>query len=112
MQEIFSQMTTGWFHRDYVYTGSVGQLFRFRYEQGKTEEGEPLLHAAVYSRVCYEKAEDVERRDFPWDEEGVEALKNWYEERYEQFAAAHGLPVQQPNERSGAGSGAIEKKEV
>ena len=86
MLEIFAQMTPGWFHRAYVYTGSVGQTFRFRCEQGKTEDGSPVIRAATYTRVCYELADDVESRTFPWDEEGIEALKGWLQSRYDRFA--------------------------
>ena len=92
MLDVFAQMTPAWFHRAYVYTGSVGQLFRFRCEQGKTAEGDPILHAATYSRVCYELADDVEKRDFPWNEDGVEALKQWFQDQYERFVAKHAPP--------------------
>lgn len=89
MLEIFAQMTPNWFYRAFVYTGSVGPRFRFRCEQGKDAQGAPLLYAAVYSDVCYELAADVERRDFSWDEEGAAALRAWFQERYDAFAAAH-----------------------
>ena len=86
MLEIFAQMTPSWFDRATFYTGSVHQEFRFRYEQDRENK---LLHAATYSKVCYELADDVEKRDFSWDEDGVEALKKWYQNQYDAYAAAH-----------------------
>lgn len=97
MLEIFSRLTPAWLHRAYVYTGSVGPLwndFRFRLVQDGDNN---QVHAAVYSRVCYELAEDKEERDFSWDDAGVESLKNWLQERYETFAAANGLPPEGPD---------------
>ena len=41
----------------------------------------------MYSKVCYEAADDVESREFPWTEEGVKALQSWVQERYEAFTA-------------------------
>ena len=87
MLEIFSRLTPAWLHRAYVYTGSVGPLwndFRFRLAQDGDNN---QVHAAVYSRVCYELADDIVREDFPWDEPGIEALKGWLQERYGEFAA-------------------------
>ena len=97
MLECFSRLTPTWLKRATVYNGSVGPFqkdFRFRLEQDK-DAG--MVHAAVYSRVCYELAEDKEERDFSWDDEGVESLKNWLQERYETFAAANGLPPEGPD---------------
>ena len=90
MLDIFAQMTTSWFNRATFYTGSVGPFnhdFRFRYEQDLSDKEHPLLRAATYSQVCYELATDVEKRDFPWDDAGVEALKQWFQNQYERFAA-------------------------
>jgi hypothetical protein len=83
MLDLFARMTPDWFNRAYVYTGSAGPRFRFRTEEVKGEDGNLTLRAAVYSDVCYEKAQDVEQRDFSWDEQGVEALRRWLQERYE-----------------------------
>ena len=88
MQECFEQLTPDWLKRAFVYTGSVGPAFhdfRFRLAQDAKEQ---VIHAAAYSKVCYELAGDREERDFPWDEEGVEALKNWLEQKYEAFEQA------------------------
>jgi len=96
MLEVFSRLAPDWFHRAFVYTGSVGPFdndFRFRLAQDAENQ---RIHAAAYSRVAYELAEDKEERDFPWDEPGVEGLKAWLQERYEAYAAAHGLPLEGP----------------
>ncbi len=96
MLELFSRLTPDWFHRASVYTGSVGPFdndFRFRLAQDAEKQA---IHAAVYSRLAYELAEDREERDFPWDGPGVEALKDWLQERYLAYAAAHGLPPEGP----------------
>lgn len=80
MTEFFSNLTVNFFHRAFNYTGSLGD-FRFRFFHDDNE----TIHAAVYTKLCYEKADDVEDRDFPWTEEGVEELKQWLEDRYQTF---------------------------
>ena len=40
---------------------------------------------------CYEVAQDRQERDFPWDEAGVEELKQWLQAKYDQFSAGKGL---------------------
>ena len=87
MLECFSRLTPTWLKRATVYNGSVGPFqkdFRFRLEQDKDAK---MIHAAVYSKVCYELADDIVREDFSWDEPGIEAMKVWLQERYEEFAA-------------------------
>ena len=86
MLECFARLTPAWLKRATVYTGSVGpfqQDFRFRLQQDK---GEGLIHAAVYTKVCYELAEDKEEKSFPWNEEGIAELRQWLQERYDAFA--------------------------
>ena len=39
----------------------------------------------MYTVYCYEAARDVQEQDFPWDEDGVSALKAWLQEKYEAF---------------------------
>ena len=51
----------------------------------RTDKKERILHAAVYTVYCYEAARDVQEQDFPWDEDGVSALKAWLQEKYEAF---------------------------
>ncbi len=81
MHPQFSELTPRWFDRAYIYTGSIGE-FRYRFA-GDKDAG--VLHASVYSSVCYELACDKEAQDFPWDEPGVEALKNWLQGKYEAY---------------------------
>lgn len=84
MHPQFELFTPQWFYRAHVYTGSVGD---FRYRIAHDAD---TLHAAVYSKVCYEVADDVESRDFPWTAEGVAALQEWIQGRYESLAAKGG----------------------
>ncbi len=87
MQEAFEQLTLNGLNRAYVYNGSIGRMkhdFRYRLEQ---DEKEQIIHAAAYSKICYEKADDIQKQDFPWSEEGVEELKQWLQSCYEAFAA-------------------------
>ena len=91
MHERFESMTTKWFECAYKqYTGSIedrdtGFNFRYRFEHA----ADNMLKAATYSKLCYECADDVEEQSFPWTDEGVEALKTWYQSQYEKYLAAH-----------------------
>lgn len=82
MHPQFTVLTPRWFKRAFVYTGSIGD-FRYRFAHSDQE----TLHAAVYTVYCYEVAKDVVEQDFPWTDEGVEALKNWLQGQYEAFLA-------------------------
>ena len=84
MHPQFAELTPTWFNRAFVYTGSIGE-FRYRFAGDKDNS---VLHTAVYSNLCYELAQDKEERDFPWNEEGVEALKGGLQEKYEAYAGA------------------------
>lgn len=85
MHPQFQVLTPRWFLRAYVYTGSIGEFrYRFQHNNGDT------IHAAVYSRVCFELATDITERDFPWTDEGVDALRHWLQERYEAFVSSQG----------------------
>ena len=81
MHPNFSQLTPRWFKRATVYTGNIGD-FRYRFEMDK-DNG--LLHTAVYTVYFFEAAKDVQRQDFSWDDQGVEQLKTWLQERYEHY---------------------------
>ena len=89
MLKCFEVMDERWFHRAFVYTGSVTDRekeldFRYRYEQIQGEDG-PELKASTYSTLCYELAQDVEEKTFPWTEEGTAQLREWYQSQYEKF---------------------------
>ena len=85
MEQCFKCITPNWLNRAYVYNGSLGKPshdFRYRLEQ---DEKEKQIHAATYSKICYDKADDVEKQDFSWDDEGVAALRTWLQQQYEAF---------------------------
>lgn len=82
MEPTFAALTPAWFARAYTYTGSIGD-FRYRF----FHDDEKTLHVSVYSKVCFECADDVESKDFLWDDEGVADLKAWLQEQYEAFLA-------------------------
>ena len=81
MHPDFAQLTPVWFHRAFVYTGSIGD-FRYRYANDK-DSG--VIHASVYSVFCYEAATDRAEQDFPWDEDGIARLRTWMQEQYDAF---------------------------
>lgn len=85
MHPQFEGLTPQWFKRANVYTGSIGD-FRYRFA---TDKKENTLRASVYSVYCYEVADDVVEETFPWDEEGVKALQQWVQAKYEAFAKEH-----------------------
>lgn len=92
MLKCFEVMNERWFHRAFVYTGSVTERekdldFRYRCEQTKGEDDAPMIKASTYSMLCYEKAQDVEEQTFPWTEEGTAALREWFQAQYERYAA-------------------------
>lgn len=82
MHPQFQRLNARFFLRAYVYTGSIGD-FRYRFAHDDKE----TIHAAVYTKVCFEKAQDVVQQDFPWNEEGAEALRLWLQQRYDAFLA-------------------------
>ena len=84
MHPDFAQLTPQWFKRAFVYTGSIGD-FRYRFQHDKDGD---MIHAAVYSVYCYEKATDVVEASFPWDDDGVAALQKWLQERLDTFQRA------------------------
>ena len=88
MHPQFAQLNSRWFMRAFNYTGSIGQ-FRYRYLM---EKDHSAIHAAVYTRFCYEAATDVREKDFPWTEEGVEQLKAWMQQAYETFETTGKVP--------------------
>ena len=82
--EQFAPLTVQWFYRAHVYTGSIGD-FRYRYATDVSDKEHPVIHVAVYSKVCYEVADDVVEEDFPWTEDGVKALQTWIQGKYEEM---------------------------
>ena len=88
MHPQFAQLTARWFLRAFNYTGSIGD-FRYRYLM---EKDHSAIHAAVYTRLCYEAATDVVEKDFPWDDAGVEQLKAWMQTMLETFETTGKMP--------------------
>ncbi len=85
MEKCFAEITPHWINRAYLYQGSIGRPFHdFRYRMEHSDK-EKIIHAATYSKACYEKAEDVERQDFSWDDEGIEKMREWFQRQYEAF---------------------------
>ncbi|MBU5625655.1 hypothetical protein KQI82_01735 [Oscillibacter sp. MSJ-2] len=83
IEEVLTALTPKWFDRASVYTGSEGE-FRYRFRREKE-----AVSAAVYTHLCYEKAGDVEEREFPRDEQGVELLRRWVAERYQLYVSSN-----------------------
>lgn len=83
MHPQFAELTPTWFNRAYVYTGSIGE-FRYRFS---SDQQTRIIHASVYSQLCYELAHDVQERDFSWDDDGVSQLRSWLQQSYEAYAA-------------------------
>ena len=82
MHQDFSRITPNWLNRAFIYNGSIGRPFHdFRYRLCQ-DAAAKTIHAAVYSSICYEKATDRQEKDFPWDESGVEEMKQWLEDWY------------------------------
>ena len=88
MHPQFAQLTARWFLRAFNYTGSIGD-FRYRYLM---EKDHSAIHAAVYTRLCYEAATDVVERDFAWTDEGVEELKAGMQAMLDAFSATGKIP--------------------
>ena len=85
MHPQFQPLTVQWFKRAFVYTGSIGE-FRYRFATDTdSESGAKVIHAAAYTTLCYEKAQDVKSQTFPWDEGGVAALKEWIDAQHREF---------------------------
>ena len=80
MHPDFAVLTPRWFKRAFVYTGSIGE-FRYRFANDSENH---LIHAAVYTHFCYEVATDVEEKDFSWNDAGVEELKGWLQQKWEE----------------------------
>lgn len=88
MHPQFAQLTARWFLRAFNYTGSIGD-FRYRYLM---EKDHSAIHAAAYTRLCYEAATDVVERDFAWTDEGVEELKAWMQAMLDAFSSTGKIP--------------------
>lgn len=68
-----------------IYTDSRKD-FRWRHCPDK-ENG--VIHAATYTVMCYECADDVEEKDFPFSPEGLEEANAWIESKFREFVDAN-----------------------
>ena len=85
MHQYFEKISVQSINKAYVFNGSIGLVghdFRYRLEQDGKER---IIHAATYSKLCYEKADDIEKQDFTWDEAGVASMRDWLRSQYERF---------------------------
>jgi len=92
MEKCFEVMTTNWLNRAHMYNGSIGPAlnsFNYRMEM---DEKERVIRAATYTKLCYEKADDVVSKSFTWDDQGVEEMKEWLQSRYEAFQKSEAAP--------------------
>ena len=105
MHERFASITVKWLECARTqYTGSIedrarGLDFRYRFEHLPDRQ----IKASTYSRLCYEKATDVEEQIFPWTEEGVEAMKHWYQQQYEKYLRSAADCNTVPNKKEATG---------
>lgn len=81
MHPQFSELTPRWFKRALCVHRQHRRLsLSLRHGQGRRS-----AHTAVYTVYCFEAANDVQQQDFPWDDQGVEQLKAWLQERYDHY---------------------------
>ena len=68
-----------------IYTASRKD-FRWRYNPLKDED---KIIASVYTTLCYECADDVQEKDFPYSEEGLHQANEWIESKFREFVEAN-----------------------
>lgn len=79
MAKEFAFLNLSFFTKASVFPGSIGD-FRYRFQRtGWMNDG--TLQVWIYENTCFEEAEDIETATFDWTEEGVEALRNWLEQK-------------------------------
>lgn len=85
MHPYFEKLSPHEINKSTILTGSIGAAFEdFRYRiKPDTKEGK--VYCATYSVLSYEKAQDVEEREYSYDEPGVEEMKLWLQEQYEKY---------------------------
>ena len=72
-----------------IYTASRKD-FRGRYNpvyDKKTDEGK--LTVSVYTTLCYECANDVQEKDFPYSKEGLCQANEWISAKFQEFIEAN-----------------------
>lgn len=64
-----------------IYTNSRRD-FRWRH---CPDRANGVIHAAVYTVMSYEYADDVTEMDFPFSEEGLSLANEWIESKFREF---------------------------
>ncbi len=72
-------------HSENIYTASRKD-FRWRYNPLK---GEDKITVSVYTTLCYECADDVQEKDFPYSEEGLHMANEWIASKFQEFIEAN-----------------------
>ena len=81
MERKFDYLTPRWLGRAHIYHGEQDAM-RYRFAMDGKEK---KVEAAVYTKVCFEQADDVVSEVFSWDEDGVAALREWMQQHYERI---------------------------
>ena len=79
MNETFDFLDMNFFTRASVFPGSIG-TFRYRFQRTGWI-GNGSIQAWVYENTSFELAQSIETESFNWTEDGIEALKNWLEQK-------------------------------
>ena len=81
MSTPFDFLNLQFFTKASVYPGSLG-TFRYRFARtGWIGESDATIQVWVYENTSFELAQQVETQIFPWNEEGVEKIKAWLNDR-------------------------------
>ncbi len=83
---LFDFLTPHWLGRAHTYHGEMGKL-RYRFRMDAKEK---TVEASVYTKVCFEAANDVVTETFTWNEEGVNAMRIWMQSHYDRIANEEG----------------------
>ncbi len=81
----FDRPTWDMIRENNIYTNSRKD-FRWRHCPDRENE---VIHAAVYTVMSYEYADDVEEKDFPLSKEGLTEANEWIESKFREFIAAN-----------------------
>ena len=85
MDGSFDFLNMKFFTKAAVYPGSLG-TFRYRFQRTGWM-GDGSIQAWVYENVSFELAADIETETFHWTEEGVEALRQWLQQKVRERGA-------------------------
>jgi hypothetical protein len=83
MRSEFERLTYSTIRIASVWTASVGD-FRYRI---LFDFATDAMEVFTYSKVCFEKAGDVESRKFEIKDRDITPVKEWLDSQYEKYAA-------------------------